>query len=235
MEAPILISVYIPTYNRVDLLINRSLPSIIAQTYTNIEIIIVAHGCTDNTVAAVLAFNDPRIKIIELPRKQTYPPTLENHWYAGRVAAANAGLRACTGDWVATNDDDDIWAPDHLDSLLRAAEEGDFEFISAGSETPDGPIDPYEINGVRVGSLQTWLYKSYLKHFEFNPQCWRKSWNRVCDVDLQDRFINAGVRMGYLGKSLAKIMPKEGNSEIGLSGARENGEQYLDHLTFTKE
>lgn len=227
-----LISVVIPTHNRCDLLIERSLPSVLGQTYSWIEVIVVAHGCTDDTVEQVKRLNDPRIRIIELPRKQTYPPTVENHWCAGRVAAANAGLKECRGDWIATNDDDDAWHPTLLSSLLWAAKSGDFEFVSAGTETSGVNIEPYEINGVRIGSIQTWLYKSYLKGFKFNPQCWRKKWNKVCDVDLQDRFYRAGVQMGYLNKVLANIIPRPNNTTIGLKAAKDNPESYMRHLEF---
>src|SRR3990167_4988978 len=45
-----LVSVLIPTHNRADLLFTRALPSVLAQTYRNLEIIIAAHGCTDGTL-----------------------------------------------------------------------------------------------------------------------------------------------------------------------------------------
>lgn len=230
-----LVSVVVPTHNRVELLINRSLPSILLQTYSNLEVIVVAHGCTDYTAEIVRMLSDERIKVIELPREQTYPPSLENHWVAGRVAATNAGLAACTGQWIATNDDDDEWSPYLIETLLYAAQKDDLEFVSAGASALGESIPPYEINGIKIGSLQTWVYRSYLKSFKFNPQCWRKSWNRVCDTDLQQRFINAGVRMGFVERDLATIYPKSGNQKIGLAGARERSEEYLDHLAFTKE
>lgn len=229
------ITIYVPTHNRADLLMERSLPSILNQTYTNFQVFVIAHGCTDDTVERVLELEDTRVSIIELERRQTYPPTLENHWCAGRGAASNEGLNWMWGDWIATNDDDDIWAPDHLESLIDMAIEFDLEFISAGTKTPDGAIEPYSVDGMFVGSLQTWLYRSYLGNLRFNTQCWRKKWNRVLDTDLQQRLRSAGVRMGYLDKCLAEIMPKADNQKIGLSGAREDEEAYMGHLTFTKE
>lgn len=195
----------------------------------------VAHGCTDDTAFRVRQIQDTRIRVIELPRTQTYKPTLENHWKAGRVAAANAGLNACTGDWIATNDDDDVWMPAHLESLLNAAKRRNLEFISAGSITGKEKIEPYDVDGVKVGGLCTWVYRSYLKSFQFNPQCYRKKWNSVCDTDLQQRFRNAGVKMGYIDDILLTVMPKSDNAEIGLKGARENTGEYLDHLAFQKE
>src|SRR3990167_5480376 len=57
-----LISAYIPTYNRGELLIQRAVPSILAQTYKNFELIIVGDHCTDNTAELVAKIKDPRIR-----------------------------------------------------------------------------------------------------------------------------------------------------------------------------
>ena len=103
-----LVSVVIPTHDRVELLTIRALPSVLAQTYTNLEIIVAAHGCTDDTVGRVLALGDKRIRLIEVERRRTYPPTAENHWFAGPVAPLNAALKTARGVYIARVDDDDI-------------------------------------------------------------------------------------------------------------------------------
>ena len=228
-----LISVIVPTHNRKILLIERCLKSILAQTYKNFEVIVVAHGCTDGTVTTVRTYlRDPRIRIIEIPREQTYPPTLENHWFAGRVAAANVGLDNCRGAYIATLDDDDEWLPDSLESLLRFAQQHEFEFVSAASENQNGKIEPYDLNGVKIGGIGTWLYRSYLKSFKFNPDCWRRTTNRVCDTELHARFVRAGVKIGYLDKVAAKILPRPGDTVVGLAAARQNKEAYMGRLAF---
>ena len=232
LAADPLVSIYVPTHNRRELLIERCLKSILKQTHKNFEIIVVAHGCTDGTVIAVLGLRDPRIKIFAIPREQTYPPTLENHWFAGRVAASNVGLDNCRGQWVATLDDDDEWTRDSLEVRLRFARQHEFEFVSAASENQNGKIEPYDLDGVKVGGIGTWLYRSYLKSFKFNPDCWRSKNNRVCDTDLQARFRNVGVRMGYLDKVVAKIIPRPGDTFVGLKAARENREKYMSRLAF---
>src|SRR3990167_8283790 len=100
LKADPLISVIVPTHDRKTLLIERCLKSILAQMYRNFEVIVVAHGCTDGTALAVRAYlSDPRIRVISIPRTGTYPPTLENHWFAGRVVPANEGLKHCRGGW----------------------------------------------------------------------------------------------------------------------------------------
>lgn len=220
MKQP-LISVYIPTHNRVSLLLDRALPSVLSQTYRNIEIVVVAHGCTDGTEDAVRAFAED-IGVLSIPRVVTYPPTPENHWFAGRVAPANAALDACLGDWIATIDDDDSWEADCLESLLSFALEGDYEFVSAAGRNHKGRIEPYDLDGVKVGPIQTWLYKRYLKQIKFNPDCWKNYTNKVCDTDLQQRFRDKGVRMGYLDKILVSVIPRPGETEVGFKAAMEH-------------
>ena len=227
-----LVSVYIPTHNRKDLLLSRALPSVLKQSYPNIEIIVVAHGCTDGTELACRTAYGREVKIVTLARKQTYPPSLENHWFAGRVAASNEGLRHCTGQWIATIDDDDAWDRYHIETALGFAISNGYEFVSACGDNKNGLIPPYDVNGVKVGPVQTWLYRSYLSFFKFNPDCWRKFWNRVCDTDLQDRFRRAGVKMGFLNRTNVHIIPRPGDKDTGLKAARGNPETYMKHLSF---
>ncbi len=232
-----LVSVYVPTHNRADLLMERSLKSILLQTYKNLEIVVVADNCSDDTIERVRAL-DPKIRVIENRRKKSFPHKAENYWFAGRVDPANAGLDACTGDWIATNDDDDVWLPDHVEQLLRFAQKGNYEFVSGGS-TKRGtnynrtvPIPPYSVNGVLVGGIQTWLYRSYLKSFKFNRQCWRKRWNRVCDTELQDRFVLAGVRMGYFKETVTEIVTRPGETDIGLKAYVRDSKATEQHFAF---
>jgi glycosyltransferase involved in cell wall biosynthesis len=216
LEGDPLVSIYIPTHNRLELLRTRSLPSILKQTYWNFEVIVCAHDCTDGTVEYIEGLKDSRIRVVEVPRVMHFPHKAENYWFSGRVDPSNAGLRACRGEWIATNDDDDVWTPDHLERLLKLAYYQDWEFISGGATGKNGPIEPYNLSGVKVGGVQTWVYRSYLKTMRFNRQSWRKSWNRVCDTDIQQRFRDAGVRMGYLNRSVCDILPRPGETDIGL-------------------
>ena len=62
-----LVSVRIPTYNRGELLIKRTIPSVLNQTYQNFEIIIIGDHCTDNTETLVKNIHDERIKFYNLP------------------------------------------------------------------------------------------------------------------------------------------------------------------------
>ena len=227
-----LVSVYVPTHNRFSVLLGRSLKSILAQTYRDFEVIVAAHGCTDGTERYVRSLGDSRIRVLSIPREQTYPPTVENHWFAGPVVPANAALVQCRGTWIARNDDDDEWTEDHLRRLLSFAISGGYEFVSGGHEGPDGPVAPYDLDGVNVGGVQTWLYRSYLKFFKFNPDCWQKKIDRVNDTDLQARMRRAGVSMGYLNKTVAYVRPRPGEHYVGLQAYKIDEVNKLRELAF---
>ncbi len=236
--------VYIPTYNRADLLMERAVASVLAQSYENWCLLVVGDHCTDDTSEQMNRLCDRRqvVHWYNLPkRKKSYPPTAENHWLAGPVAPANAAIdllqeMAGPGTWIARLDDDDVWSVDHLAHLLRFAQHEQAEFVSSyvQKELPDEEPEmllPYNVHGQRVGGTQTWLYRSYLLSFKYNPDCWRKTWNRVNDTDLQERMAWAGVRMDFLPEVTAYIRPRPGETETGskaYKADKEGKERFYD-------
>ena len=106
----ILVSVVIPTYNRAHVL-GRSIDSVLKQTYTNFELIIVDDGSVDNTMELIKKYlNDGRVKYHRL----------ENN--AGVSNARNEGAALAQGEWIAFHDSDDEWHPDKLEKQLKYIE-----------------------------------------------------------------------------------------------------------------
>lgn len=244
-----LITVYCPTYNRGKILLERAVKSVLAQTYKNFEFIIIGDCCTDDTERLVAGINDSRIRFYNLPAKSNgYPLDAEGRWLAGPVSAANKALELARGKWIARIDDDDTWTKNHIELLLRFAQEGDYEFVSAKYEAKrhnkteiiDGghaqssyytkSKKPPKGFNPKIGGTSTWLYRSYLCFMKYNIDCWRKSWNRVNDADLSIRIFKAGVRMGFLDEVLAFIYPRPGEKTIGLDAYKEaEAEGYNVH------
>ena len=98
------------TYNREQYL-KRAIDSVIAQTYTDWDMIIVDDGSTDNTKQLVSYYADPRIQYIKMDKNRFY------------CYAANHGLEQCRGDYVAFQNSDDEWLPDKLEKQMRFMEE----------------------------------------------------------------------------------------------------------------
>jgi len=216
-----LVSVMIPTYNRGRLLVDRTLPPILAQTYQNLEVVIVGDCCPDNTPELLAQIKDPRVRFFNLPQPGQYPEDISCRWFVAGSKPANRALKLIRGKWVAWLDDDDVFTPDHIETLLRFAQKERYEFVAGLYEE--------ERNGKRVimghksgeypeyGGHSTWLYRSCLRFFRYNANSWRKSWNRPTDIDLQLRMRAAGVRMGALDHVVTYVLPRPGSSTVGLA------------------
>ena len=100
-----LVSVIIPTYNRADLL-PRAVHSVLLQTYSNLEIIIVDDCSTDNTQEIVEAFADKRIRYI-CNKKNSWP-----------CVSRNRGLDFATGEYINFLDDDDEFSLTKLEKQV---------------------------------------------------------------------------------------------------------------------
>lgn len=94
------VSVIIPAYNRRDA-IRPTLDSVVAQTFADVEIILVDDGSTDNLVEMVRA-EYPSVRTFALDRN------------SGVSAARNHGVAAARGELIAFLDSDDLWSPDKL-------------------------------------------------------------------------------------------------------------------------
>ncbi len=105
-----LVSVILPTYNRAHL-IEKSIKSVLDQTYTNFELLIIDDGSDDNTENVVKNIDDPRIKYIKC---------IENK---GANVARNIGIDTAQGTYIAFQDSDDEWYIDKLEKQVTAMQE----------------------------------------------------------------------------------------------------------------
>lgn len=99
------VSVIMPVYNR-ETTIEMSIYSVLNQTYSNLELIVVNDASTDETINKIYAIDDTRIKIIDLKKN------------VGAAAARNIGINHSIGSWIAFQDSDDYWEKEKLEKQL---------------------------------------------------------------------------------------------------------------------
>lgn len=104
-EATDAVTVLVPTFNRAHLL-RRALDSIYAQTYRNLEVIVIDDGSTDHT-ADVVAHHPGRPRYLRKPN-------------AGKASALNAALPLVTGRYLCVADDDDLTVPHQVAQQVQA-------------------------------------------------------------------------------------------------------------------
>lgn len=120
MEKKPLISVIVPVYN-VEEYLPRCVDSILAQTYENLEVILVDDGTKDNAglLCDQYAQKDARIKVIHKTN-------------GGLSSARNAGIDIAKGDYLAFVDSDDWIEPDAYEVMMAAAQKYDVKLVCAG-------------------------------------------------------------------------------------------------------
>lgn len=227
-----LVTITIPTYDRGQLLVDRTLPSIYSQTYQNFEIIIVGDCCVDETAQLISSIKHPKVQFVNMSKRTKYPSDPTLRWFISGVGPSNFALNMARGKWICYFDDDDIMAPEYLESLLRFAQQGGYEFVAGlYEEEREGLVS---IRGHRTskepefGGHSTWMYRSYLKFFKYDANSWRKSYNCPQDIDLQLRMNDAGVKMGALNKVVSYIRPRPGLNTIGLAARLADTESSAD-------
>nr|WP_290223445.1 glycosyltransferase [Trichocoleus desertorum] len=100
------ISVVIPAYNA-EKTIKATIDSVLSQTFSDFELIVVNDGSLDTTLNIVANIQDPRIKLISQPN-------------SGPQKSRNRGIREAQGEYLSFLDADDLWTPDKLEAQLKA-------------------------------------------------------------------------------------------------------------------
>jgi glycosyltransferase involved in cell wall biosynthesis len=108
------VSIILPTHNR-ERELSRAIRSVLQQTYTHFELVVVDDCSTDGSADVVARFDDARIRYIKHDSRR------------GGGAARNSGIRASSSSFVAFQDSDDEWLPDKLERQMRHLREAPAE------------------------------------------------------------------------------------------------------------
>lgn len=144
-----LVSIVTPIYNN-EGVIGETIQSVLDQSYTNWELLLVNDGSIDNSseLANEHVAKDPRIQLFEF---------IENR---GAAEARNQGSEMAKGDYIAFLDADDLWHNQKLEIQLKLMTEKNVDVCFGGYEMIDAESKPLNI---KVNALPVLTYEKLLK------------------------------------------------------------------------
>jgi len=166
----VLISVIIPTYNR-DSVLPRAVHSVLSQTHSHLELIVVDDGSEDQTAAFLNRVQDHRMQYVH--QKQQ-----------GVAAARNAGVSMAHGEYIAFLDSDDVWDARKLEIQLAFIRSGGWDI----SQTEEVWIrNGRRVNpGLRHKKRSGWIFVPSLELCLVSPSCVlisRRCWEETGPFD----------------------------------------------------
>lgn len=169
-----LVTVCIATYNRASLLLERALPSVLRQSYRNLEVIVIGEHCTDETMERLATMHDPRLRIENLPDRPVYPTDPGRRWMVAGSIAMNRALAISRGDFITHLDDDDCYAPERIERLVTCAttHRSDVVWHPFHSQRADGrwTLNAASRFAYRHVTTSSVMYRSWFARIPWDPQ-----------------------------------------------------------------
>ncbi len=209
LENP-LVSIIIPVYNRADR-VAQTLDSIIAQTYTKIEIILVDDGSTDDSEQVIIPYLSETVKYYKQAN-------------AGAPAARNRGISMAKGAFIIFFDSDDLMLPSRVEEQVKAVLLIQADACACGYfiNTIDGDayFPPLQANNdliaqyvnlELIGSTQSWMFSRKLVHevggFDLSLTCRQ-------DSDITFRILQLNPKVAMVNRALSLFIDHEGGERI---------------------
>lgn len=190
-----MISVIVPAFN-VESTIIRTLESILTQTYSEIEVIAVDDGSTDETGRIIDAYSSQYERVIVIHTKNR-----------GVTAARLTGVEQASGEWIGFVDGDDEIEPDMYEMLLKNAEQYGADISHCGYQMifADGRINYFHNTGCLAQQDRTTGLKDLLDGSFVEPGLWNKLFHKtlfhsLLHTEMMDRSIkiNEDLLMNYI-------------------------------------
>jgi glycosyltransferase involved in cell wall biosynthesis len=234
---PPLVSVIIPSYNHASY-IGKAIQSVLNQTYSNLEIIVVDNHSQDNTLKVINSFNSKvQIRFMEIRNN-------------GVIAASrNMGIKEARGEWIAFLDSDDTWLPEKIEKVVAAASSGlgfdvvchneykVFENLPERKELRHGPYvnDFYKAlltGGNRLSTSATVVRRSFLEinKLHFNEAV---EFVTVEDYALWLDLARAGARFKFIEDFLGEYFIHSSNNSGSLQRHWKNNENLVHFHLFS--
>ena len=224
-----------PSYNHGHL-IKEGVKSVISQTYSNWELIIIDNNSDDETDEVLGLFSDERIRVKKI----------NNNGIIG--VSRNIGIEMATGDWIAFLDSDDIWYRSRLQKVVEEiATHGEVDLISTDE------IIVNKLNGkrrlVRYGSYSEDYYKNFLlKGNSLSPSATmvkaifiqnnnigfseNPGYVTAEDYDFWLKILYAGAKLIYINQALGESIVHSHSTSLQSDNHKINSMNVVRHHVF---
>ncbi len=195
-----LVSFVLPTYTRFEALRDVALPSMLSQTHSNVEVVVVGDCAPPETAEVIAAIGDTRVRYYNRTVRGPYPEDESVRWYMLGSPPYNDALSMVRGRWIAAMADDDAVLPEFAETLLAAAQEHRYENCyghhrvnyRSGEVLELGTFPPKRGEFV----TQAAIYHSGLRSFQMSLA--DPLFEEPNDWSLCRRMMEAGVRFGMI-------------------------------------
>lgn len=148
------VSIVLPTYNRAHL-VGRAIQSILEQTYSEFELLVIDDGSVDDTEKVVKAYEDARIQYYKLEQN------------CGPAHARNIGIKNAKSKYIAFHDSDDVWHKEKLEKqmevLTQAPEQVGLVYGCCKYHGLAGKIDYFPQKEIELEKKQGYIYPKLLE------------------------------------------------------------------------
>ena len=203
-----LVTVRVVTYNRADQLMEICLPSVLNQSYENIEVLVVGDHTDEATEKAMQSVTDSRVRFVNLPARPLYPRHAWDRWQVVGSEAMNLAIQLARGSWINPADDDDEMSPDHVEVLLSEAREQRAEFV--WSKTVMRSEDGWQVIGTEpmgreVTTHCAVMWSSGLRFMRMSTTSWK--FEEEADQNMWRRMHEIGVKMSFVDQVTYRYLP----------------------------
>jgi glycosyltransferase involved in cell wall biosynthesis len=207
-----LVTIRVSSYNGYKDLIERCLPSIIAQTYANWEVIIVGDNDPqgEKITAHLEKLGDSRFTFVQREYRGPYPSDPRQAWLITGAYAFNVASSLANGLWTTKLDQDDAWEPNHLELLLASARKNKSEVVYGRVRCHfiDDGARPSQIVGEYPPQKGTFALTAALCHGKFKSFGMNELgylWNDPGDWGLVWRLWLGGARFTFINEVVANV------------------------------
>lgn len=195
-----LVSFLVPTHSSHETLRDVALPSILGQSHSNLEVIVVGDCAPPETAEAVASLGDRRVTYVNRTIRGPYPEDPSRRWYVIGSPPVNDALALARGRWIAILGDDDAVRPTHAEHLLAAAREHRWENCYGLQEVHFAEGEPITL-GSFPPALGQWGVQAAIYHAGlgfFESELTDAIYEEPNDWSKCRRMMRAGVRFGMI-------------------------------------